>query len=231
MTKIKDIPTLDRPREKAYLYGLKSLSNAEILAIIISSGCKNKSALDIAYELLSKFDGINGVVNAGINELMCIKGISKAKAVKMAASFYLYKRSLQENAISDIKRYGEYDIAKIIHSMIIDSSQEVLFLVVMDRSNHILGIKELGKGSEDSIAISETLVIKHTLKYGGRRFYLLHNHPSNNLRPSQQDMLFTSQLDTLALSLKMDFIEHMIITNIGYCSIKQGKTYLWNLEN
>ncbi len=231
MTKIKDIPTFDRPREKALLYGLNSLSNAELLAIIISSGYKDKSALDIAYELLSKFNGINGVVNAGINELMCIKGISKAKAVKMAASFYLYKRSLEQNTISDIKRYSEYEIAKIIHGNILDSSQEVLYLVVMDRSSHILSINELGKGSEDSISISETIVIKHVLKDGGRRFYLLHNHPSNSFRPSQQDLLFTSQLDTLALSLKIDFIEHMIITNIGYYSIKQGKTYIWNLEN
>ncbi len=230
MTKIKDIPCLDRPREKAYLYGLDCLSNAELLAIIISSGYKQASALDIAYELLSKFGGIDKVVNAGINELMCIKGISKAKAVKMAASFYLYKRSLKENAFSDIKRYSEYDVAKIIHSMIIDSSQEVLFLVIMDKSNHILGIQELGKGSEDSIAISETLIIKHTLKYGGRKFYLLHNHPSNNLNPSKQDILFTGQLDTLSFSLKLELIEHLIITNIGYYAIKQGKTYLWNLE-
>lgn len=228
MTKIKDIPSLDRPREKAYLYGLSSLSNAELLALIISSGCKDKSALDIAYELLAKFNGINGVINAGINDLMCIKGISKAKAVKMAASFYLYKRSLEETAVS-LKRYSEYDVANMIFNKIIDRFQEALYLVIMNQSNQILGIEKLASGSEDSLSISETLVIKHTLKYGGKRFYLLHNHPSNNLNPSKQDKMFTSLLDTLSLTLRIDFIEHMIVTEIGYYAIKQNKTYLWNL--
>lgn len=117
----------------------------------------------------------------------------------------------------------------MIFNKIIDRFQEVLYLVIMNQSNQILGIEKLASGSEDSLSISETLVIKHTLKYGGKRFYLLHNHPSNNLNPSKQDKMFTSLLDTLSLTLRIDFIEHMIVTEIGYYAIKQNKTYLWNL--
>ena len=216
---IKDMSYYDRPREKATLYGLENLSNAELLAILISTGSKNNSALDIAYSLLSNFNGINGIIRAHTNELTKVKGINYAKALRIHAGLHLYERALLEDRalkinISKKKSIGEYFVTKIG-----SLSQERGFVVVVNYFDKVLKIIELFKGSMSSIQSNPHLILKEVVGVG-KRFYFIHNHPTGELIPSAMDLQFTSSLEILALTLKIELVDHLIVNDKDYISIK-----------
>lgn len=217
---IKDMSYYDRPREKAFLYGLENLSNAELLAILISTGSKNNSALDIAYALLSKFNGINGIIKAQTNELLEVKGINYAKALRIHTGLYLYERALLEDRalkinISRKQSIGEYFVTKIGKL-----NQEVGYVVIVNQSDKVLKIVELFKGSMGGIESNPHLILKEVIGVG-YRFYFVHNHPSGILSPSYEDIEFTSSLDVLSTTMKIEFVDHLIVTDKGYISIKE----------
>ena len=210
----------DRPREKASLYGLENLSNAELLAILISTGTKNHSALDIAYALLSKFNGINGIINAQTNELTTVKGINFAKALRIHTGLYLYERALLEDRALKINLSKKDSIGEYFVTKIGKLSQEVGYVVVVNYFDKVLKIVELFKGSMVSIQSNPHLILKEVIGIGNR-FYFIHNHPSGELIPSQLDLSFTSSLDVLSTTMKIELVDHLIVNDKGFLSIKK----------
>ena len=218
MSNIKNMSYYDRPREKASLQGLENLSNAELLAILISTGTKQYSAIDIANELLSKFNGINGIIKAQISELMEIKGISVAKALRIHCGLYLYERALLEERfnklrLNNVQSIGKYFIAKIGKSL-----QEIGYVVIVDKNDKVIKINELFKGTISRLDGSHQLLFRQVMGEG-KRFYFVHNHPSGILIPSDNDLKFTSNLDMISITLGLELVDHLIVNDNDYISV------------
>lgn len=224
MGRIKDIPKTDQPREKALFYGINSLSNAELLALLVSSGTKNHSALEVSYEMLSHFNGLDGIVNASINELSKINGINKIKALKLKASFLLYERAKEETHIGDLKIKGREEIALYFHNKLYKQVQEKAYVVIVDGKNNVKSIKEIFRGSTHKLTISPKLIIKEVIEKGSR-YYLIHNHPSNICEPSNEDRMTTSQIEIMSYTFGLQIVDHLIITRDKYYSIMDDKSY------
>ena len=221
---IKQLPKLERPREKALHYGLDTLSNNELLSIIISSGTKDKSALDISYELLNNYNGLFNLFNANYLEYTKIKGISKIKALKLGAIFELYKRisqseyDIKEVDISANYIYDKY--SKIIRGI----KQEMFGIIILDSSKKIVREKMIYKGTRSDLAANYLDIFKEMIIADGKYFYIFHNHPEGNPIPSDKDILFTSGLIKECTRLSFHLIDHIIIGDKSYYSFLKSET-------
>lgn len=218
MAKIKELPVLERPREKAYRYGIEKLSDHELIAILIGSGSMNNSAVDIAYQMIRDSHGLFNLVQKPFSDLVNYKGIKKDKAVKIIAAFEIAKRfnSLTPNE-EEIPINSEYIYQKY-QSRIANCIQEHVYLIILNKKKQIIHEVNLFKGNERSVNYSITQIIQQVLIHNGSYFYIIHNHPNGTLYPSEGDMNFTSMLIREAKKLKIQMIDHLIITNHGYFS-------------
>ncbi len=224
LSKIKSLPILERPREKAYRYGIDKLSDHELIAILIGTGTIDHSALDIAYKLLMENKGLFHLVQKPFSDLLSVKGIGKSKAVKIIAAFEIAKRfnSLKANedefVSSPDKIYEKYKY------LIANSVQEFLILIVLSSNKKVLHEVNLYKGNEDSLNCSWRQIIQQVLIHNGKYFYIVHNHPSGNHCPSEEDINFTTTLIKESQKLKIKLLDHLIISRNGYFSfLKQNE--------
>ena len=222
MSKIRDIPLGERPREKALLYGVNTLSNAELISLIIAFGTKEYSALDVAYELLAKFRGIDGIIKASVSDLTKINGISHAKALKMKAAFLLYERAVIEEKENEVNLKGTEEIAAFFQKKLANSVQEKAYVVVVNGKNKVISIKELFRGTSHKLTISPRMIISNVINIGSR-FYIIHNHPSNIAFPSDEDKTATGEVEFLSFSFGVKMIDHLIITKDSYYSMMNEK--------
>ena len=220
MSNIKSMSIYDRPREKAKLLGIDSLSNSELIALLISTGTKDKSAIDISNDLLTKFNGVNGIIRAHINELCELKGINYAKALRLHAGLILYERAILEERILNINLKGVDSIGSYFVAKIGNAPQEIGYLVIVDNKERVIKITELFKGQKSKMELSSKILLRNIIGQGNK-FYLIHNHPSNNLVPSRKDLEFTGQLEMTCLSLGIEFLDHIIVGKETYLSINQ----------
>lgn len=210
----------ERPREKASLYGLENLSNIELLAILISTGTKNKSALDIANELLSEFNGLNGVIRASTHELTKVKGINYAKALRIHSGLFLYERALLEDRAIKLGIAKKESIASYFVAKLGKLTREVCYIAIVTPKDKVIKVTELFKGTNYIISGSYNQVLKEVIGIGNR-FYLIHNHPSGDPYPSENDMKYTSNLDFLAMTMGIELVDHLIIGENSYCSVRE----------
>lgn len=215
---IKDFPIQERPREKASMYGLNALTNAELLAILISTGTKEKDALQLAYELLASFGGVNGIIQATSSELKKIKGISYAKALRILSGIVLYERALLEKACHNLNIKGKDAIGNFFVSKIGSSNQEVGYVVIVDSKNKVLHFRELFRGTCSSFSADPMLILRLVIGEGNR-FYFIHNHPSGCLVPSDKDINFTTQLDVCSMTMGMELVDHLIVNESSFISV------------
>lgn len=218
LSKIKSLPTLERPREKAFHYGVDKLSDHELIAILIGSGTVDSSALDIAYKMLSDHRGLLNLVQKPFSDLVHFKGIGKSKAVKIVAAFEIAKRfnslkSIHENlpvSSNEIFERYKYHVAGV--------DQECLLLIILNSKRHIIHEVNLYKGNESSVNCSWRQIIQQVLIHNGKYFYIVHNHPSGDHTPSQEDIDFTTTLIKAIQKLKIKLLDHLIISENGYFS-------------
>lgn len=225
---IKDLLPLDRPKEKALLYGIESLQNEELLAIILNSGVKGFSALDIAKLLLK--DGIKKLPKKDIHQLQEIKGISKHKSLLLLAVFELLKR--YEKATIDIKkRYNKpHDIIEHINLDYASNRCERLLLLIFNNYNQIIKEFVLAVGSSDSASINKRTIFSHVLKENAKRFVLIHNHPDGQAKPSKDDIESTIDIYESALMLDLKLLDHIIVADDGYFSFAESNFFTTYFE-
>lgn len=219
---IKDLPLNERPREKALRYGFESLGNHELIALIIGSGTRGNSALDIAYELLISNNGLSNLSKLPYQDFLRIKGVSEISALKLGATFELFKRlenfSPEEGAeIDSVKVYKKYRIKLMSYD------QEILGIIVLNRKRKILSEKIIYKGTKNGINTSIRDIFKELLFVGGHYFYLFHNHPSENVEPSKQDVIFTGEVIKECSKLGFTMLDHIIISYKEFYSFKTGE--------
>lgn len=218
MSKIKELPKIERPREKAWLYGVSALADYELLALIIGHGTSNRSVLDIAFDLLASSNGLLSLVNTDYHDFMKIKGIGKTKAILLNAIFEIVKRvnqakikEEQTNQIVDApylyKRYKD-ELTK--------EDQEKLILVGLDARRKMIFEKVVFLGSETDMPASTMPILSLLVRHNARKFYIIHNHPRYSCQHSDSDKLFADQLDFEANKLSLRLLESIVISPDGY---------------
>lgn len=231
--KIKNIPKNERPREKAIRHGFDTLSDAEVLAIIISSGTKESSALDLANEVLSEFGGLYNTINQNYEEFLKFKGIKQSKATKLRAVFEIARRfnslriSMKEE---EIPITTEYLFRKYVNELA-SLDHEVFILIILNRRRKILFERTLFSGSDSEVVFSIRDILKTIISHNGRYFYVIHNHPSGNVVPSNRDVELTSSLMIAAEGVGVRLLDHIIIGKNSYYSFLESSVKEETNEN
>lgn len=223
MAKLKTLPKLDRPREKALRYGISSLSDSELLALLLNSGYKGNNILEISTSLLTKYGGIVGLLNIPITELKKNKGIKDVGALKIALIGEFYKRIVVKFNIIDNEIIDDEYLYNKYKSMFYLATQEHLMLVILNKRKRIIYETNIYKGQSDSIQIDFKDIYKELAKYDGKNFYLIHNHPSGDCSPSEEDIQTTLELLSQCRRMKVKMLDHLIIGDGSYYSFKKMK--------
>lgn len=221
--KIKELPEMERPYEKLELYGEKVLSNAELLAIIIKTGNKEESSLEVAQKILNldntKNGDLNFLQNVSIQDLMKIKGIGKVKALQLKA---ICELSIRMSRPANYKRTiveGSKDVVKLLMNEMRFQKREIVKIIVLNSRNEIISIKDISMGIEKFASLGVKDVLIEPMKLEAPKFVLVHNHPSGNPKPSEIDIGFTELLLEISGSLGIELVDHLVIGNLEYKSV------------
>jgi DNA repair protein RadC len=209
----------DRPREKLLLNGSESLSNSELLAILIHNGSKEKTAVDLAKEVLKLGkDNLGELGKLSIKELMKIKGIGEAKAITIAAALELGRR--RESAApldkSIIKSSG--DIARYLQNKLKDYRHEVFAVLYLNRANKVNHFEIVSEGGITGTIADPRVILRKALEHDAVNIILCHNHPSGSLKPSRADEQLTTKIKEAACFLDIAVMDHLIVSEDGYYS-------------
>lgn len=222
--KIKEIPLEERPREKALKYGISTISDAELLAIIIGSGVKNKSALEIANSLLLSYQNIKFLSRSKTQNLQKEFGISQISALKLEATFEFNRRLLLHNNKTLLKVYNTLDLYHC-YKYLEYEDKEIFLLIMFDAKNQIIKQNILYKGTDSEIAISLREVVVELLQTSSKKYALIHNHPNGEIMPSKEDIKATKSIIGACDSLGLEFFDHLIIFDGGFYSFVEGKAH------
>jgi len=209
----------DRPREKLLQKSATALSDSELLAILIMNGSREKSAVDLAREVLQLGkNNLNELGKLSINDLIKVKGIGKAKAVIIAAALELGRRRqasifLGKSVIKDSK-----DIASYLQILLKDYTKEVFAVVFLNRANKVNHFEIVSEGGITGTVADPRIILKKALEENAVSLILCHNHPSGNLRPSRADEELTAKIKEAARFLDIKVIDHVIVSEEGYFS-------------
>lgn len=217
-------PVEERPREKAIYYGIETLSNQELVAVILRTGNKEMSVLNLAQFLLDEIGGFQELKDIDYQRLIQIKGIKQAKAIELMACIELAKRMQSKQSIKNRIRQPKDAYAYIKNKLMFEKQEKVVLLCL---NNHleIVQDKLLFIGSGDVSLLETKEVFQYTLQSGCNRIILIHNHPSGNPKPSHEDQEITRKIEMMAKHLDIEFIDHIIIGDHCYYSFKSNQIY------
>ena len=235
---IKELPETERPYERLELYGEKSLSNAELLAIIIKTGTKRTTSLDIARQILNLNDmqsknNLNFLRDLSIENLMQINGMGRIKAIQLKAVCELANRMNSPTNYRKTTVKEPNDIVKILMNQMQYEKIEIAKIVLLDIKNNILKIKNIAIGGNNFVNIAMKEILTEAVKINAPRIILVHNHPSGSSIPSKQDYEVTEKLENAAKILGINLLDHIVIGKGEYTSIKtieKWKSKLWEEE-
>jgi len=216
---IKNLSEDDRPREKLLLNGRSSLSNAEILAILIGSGSREKTAIQLCQEiLLDANNDINILAKKSVKDLMKYKGIGEAKAISIVAALELGRRRKDEMTELNPKINSSKSAYTYIKHLFEDLQHEEFYILVLNRANIVKSHHLISKGGLDATVADGKLIFKIALENTASSIILCHNHPSGNLKPSQSDIDLTNKLKQFGKLIDLPVLDHLIITDKDYFS-------------
>jgi DNA repair protein RadC len=209
----------DRPREKLLLKGPESLSNSELLAILIHNGTKEKTAVDLAKEILKLGkDDLNQLGKLSITDLMRIKGVGEAKAITIAASLELGRRRQGASFIEKSKISSSSDIAGYLQTILRDHIREVFAVIFLNRANKIIHFEIISEGGITGTVADPRIILRKALEENAVGIILCHNHPSGSLKPSRADEELTKKIKEAARYFDIQVIDHIIVSEMGYYS-------------
>ena len=232
---IKELPQSERPYEKLELYGEKSLSNAELLAIIIKTGTKEYTSVDIAREILKlneMYDetSLSFLRDLSIEEITKIKGMGRVKAIQLKAICELANRMNKPSNYKKTQIKEPNDIVKILMNEMQYEKRGIAKIVLLDNKNNILKIKDIAIGGNNFVNIGMKDILSEAVKINAPKIILVHNHPSGNSTPSKQDIEVTKKLELVVKLLGIKLIDHIVIGKGEYTSIKTIEKWKTKLE-
>ena len=221
--KMKELPETERPYEKLEQYGEKTLTNAELLAIIIKTGTKEETAVGLAQQILKlnngSQDNLNFLRDITVQEFMRIKGIGKVKAIQLKAVCEL---AIRMNAVTNYKEkqiLKPKDIAEILIEKMRFEKQEILKVAMLDNKNKLIKIKDIAVGGGNFVTATVKSVLNEAVKIEAAKIILIHNHPAGDPTPSNQDIEFTNKVEQASKILGIQLLDHIVIGNTNYVSI------------
>ena len=221
--KVKELPMSERPYEKLEMYGEHTLSNAELIAIIIKSGTKDESSVSIAQKILTlEKNGENNLrflQNISIEEFMSIKGIGKVKAIQLKALGELAKRISRPINTSQIQINSPEDIANLLIDELKFEKREIVKAIILNSKNVIIKIVDICFGGTNSAILKPRDVLQDAIKLGAPKIILVHNHPSGDPTPSKSDFDFTERMVQASDIMGIELLDHIVIGDCDYCSI------------
>lgn len=224
MIKIKDLPLLDRPIERLINKGVESLSNEELLAIILRTGTKEKSAKDLAAQLISKYSSVKELSNVSFEQLSSVSGIGRSKAAILMSCFELSKRiNMSVDSLIDIKANNPDIIFEYYKDLLKDKNQEYFYAIYLNTKNRIIKDKLLFIGTINYSVVHPREVFKEAYLAGASSIILVHNHPTGNILPSSNDIDTTKKLKEIGDIMGVKVVDHIIIGKDKYYSFYQNK--------
>lgn len=218
-TVIRELSETDRPYEKCIAHGTQALSDAELLAVILRSGVRGASCVDLAREILALQtgeDGLHGMLRLSLPQLMQIKGVGKVKAVQIRAIAELSKRIAMQSRRKKLVFDNPMTIADYYMEELRHEQKEKLLCVMLDTKNHFLGDTVLTVGTVNSSLVSIRELFLEALKFHAVHIILLHNHPSGDPRPSKEDILVTKKIHQAGELIGVTLLDHIIIGDNCY---------------
>ncbi|MGK0387319.1 MAG: DNA repair protein RadC [Maribacter sp.] len=222
---IKSWAEEDRPREKLLAKGKSSLSDAELVAILIGSGSRNESAVSLSQKILKSVDNnLNNLGKTSLSNLMKFKGIGEAKAITIAAALELGRR----RQLSDIKERPQIRSSKdayhVLAPLIMDLPHEEFWILLLNRANKVIGRERVSIGGVAGTVVDAKIIFRKALEMLASGIILCHNHPSGNLSPSHADLEITKKLKRAGETLEINILDHLIIAENEYFSFAdEGK--------
>ncbi len=218
------MPLEERPREKLALRGAHNLTDAELLAILLRTGLKGKNVLTVAMELINSSGNLARLATKSLKELQKIPGIGKDKAITLAAAFELSRRSLsQERSILKKKITSPDEIADFLIPLLRDRVNEVFLIICLNSANQVIAHKQVSEGTLDMSLVSPREIFKTALEYEAKSIILVHNHPSGNPEPSNEDIQITRTLAEAGKIMNIKVYDHIIIAGNAYVSFVERK--------
>ena len=222
--KMKNLPVTERPYEKLEQYGEKNLTNAELLAIIIKSGTREETSVQLAQKILllnenRDKNNLNFLRDITIEELIKIKGIGKVKAIQIKATCELASRMNSIDNYKNITINKPSDVVDILFEEMRFEKQEILKIAMLNNKNKLLKIKDIAKGGGNFVTATMKSILNEAVKIEAAKIILIHNHPAGDPTPSNQDIEFTKNVEQASKLLGIQLLDHIVIGNGNYVSI------------
>lgn len=221
MFMIKEIPHNERPRERFLKHPSDVITNHELIAIILRTGSKNESVIDLSKRILFNYKNLKELSNASIKELMEIKGIGKSKAVELKASFELGKRVYTENFEQKTKLHSPESIFLYLKDQLEMKTQEHLIAIYLNSKGELINKRTLFIGSLNTSLVHPREVFKYAVLNSAASIVICHNHPSGDPYPSKNDIEVTKIIHKNSLMMDIELIDHIIIGRDKYFSFKE----------
>ena len=219
MLTIKSWAEGDRPREKLLLNGRHTLSDAELIAILIRTGIKNQSAVELAKQILHQCNNnLSELSRLNVKELARFKGMGNVKAITVIAALELGRRRRESEAVKKEAISSSNDIVGLMQPQLADLVHEEFWLILLNRANHVITRLAISKGGISGTVVDPRLVFKAAIEHHASGIILCHNHPSGNVKPSSEDINLTKKLRDAGKNLEINVLDHIIIAGASFYS-------------
>ncbi|MCL2111695.1 MAG: DNA repair protein RadC [Clostridiales bacterium] len=224
MPMIRELPLVERPREKLFGQGSKNLSNTELLALLIGSGTQEASAITLAGRVLAMTElGLTALKGASPEELLAIKGIGAASASRILAAAELGSRIAAETPYGRVRVFAADDIYRIFATEFLGEKQEIVTALMLNAKFDVIGRETISKGGIVSAHVEPRDVFRPAVKRGATGIILVHNHPSGDPTPSDDDVKATEQIEKAGELIGVKLIDHIIIGSGRHVSLRDMK--------
>ena len=215
---VKDIPILDRPRERLLKYGVINLSNEELLSIVLKNGTKNESVMSLSYNILKSINNISDLKDITINKLTKINGIGEVKAITLLAAIELGRRVYKEQNNKKVLLNDSKLVYNLLHDELYDKKQEYFIVLYLDNKKYLIEKKILFIGTIDYSTVHPREVFKYAYINSASSIIIVHNHPSGDVLPSKEDITLTNNLKEIGKLNGIPILDHIIVGNNNYYS-------------
>lgn len=215
---IKDLPECEKPRERMLEYGVENLSNVDLLSIILRNGVKDISVKEVAINILNNVESINDLSSLGVRELSNIKGVGPVKAITLLASIELGKRVSIKEAKANMSLSNKEKIHEVFKKFFINENQEKFLAIFLDNKKCLINYKILFIGTNNASIAHPREVFMEAIKANASAVVVMHNHPSGNVLPSEEDKNITEKLVQSGHMLGIPLLDHIITNGEEYYS-------------
>ncbi|WP_090785047.1 DNA repair protein RadC [Pedobacter sp. ok626] len=204
----------DRPREKLLLNGRRHLTDAELIAILIGSGNRDESAVDLSKRILGFYNNdLDALGKVSVKDLSKFKGIGEAKAIAIVAALELGRRRKEATGRDVVKVVTSTDAFAVLQPVFADLNHEEFWILILNQANYLIGKQLISKGGMAGTVADPKIIFKTALEHNAAYVILAHNHPSGSLRPSQQDINITKKMVEAGRMLDLHVLDHLIVTD------------------